>query len=124
VVKRGRMARSREERDLHQLRIAFKKLRYTAEFFASLYPKKKSRAYLNKVRRLQEHLGALNDIAHVRATVARLLRADDAKARASGDLRFAAGAVAGWYGARSGGIAKRALKRYRKFRRLKPFWSE
>ena len=38
VKKRGRTARSREEGDLHRLRIALKKLRYTAEFFAPLYP--------------------------------------------------------------------------------------
>jgi CHAD domain-containing protein len=120
VKKRGRTAQSREERDLHHLRIALKKLRYTAEFFASLYPKKKSRRYLETVRGLQEHLGALNDIAHARATVGRLMRTD--KGKGDADARFAAGAVTGWYGAKSQRIVKQALKRYRKFRGVKPFW--
>ncbi len=120
VKKRGRTARSREERDLHHLRIALKKLRYTAEFFGSLYPRKKSRRYLEKVRLLQEHLGALNDIAHARATVGRLMRVTG---KNDADARFAAGVVSGWYGARSQRIVKQALKRYRKFRGIKPFWN-
>jgi CHAD domain-containing protein len=122
VTKRGRKAQSREEGDMHQLRIALKKLRYTAEFFASLYPKKKVGRYLKKVRQLQERLGELNDIVHVRSTVTKLLRGDEGKTRSQADLRFAAGAVSGWYSARSGRVAKRTLKRYRKFRGLKPFW--
>jgi CHAD domain-containing protein len=128
VKKRGRQAQSREERDLHQLRIALKKLRYTAEFFASLYPRKKTRRYLARVRELQEHLGGLNDIAHAHGTVTRLMRADDGKARTDGkariggEPRFAAGAVTGWYGARGQRIVKQALKRYRKFRGIKSFW--
>jgi CHAD domain-containing protein len=123
VKKRGRAAQSREERDLHQLRIALKRLRYTAEFFASLYSKKKSARYLKKVRRLQEHLGALNDIAHVRGTLTKLVRGEDGKSRGQADLRFAAGAVTGWYAARGGRIAKQALRDYHKFRRLKAFWN-
>jgi triphosphatase len=122
VKKRGRTAQSRKERDLHHLRIALKKLRYTAEFFAALYSRKKSARYLKKVRRLQDHLGALNDIAHVRGTVARLVRGENGKPRSQADLRFAAGAVTGWYAARGVRIAKRALRDYRKFRKLKPFW--
>ncbi len=51
AVKRGRAARSRDEGDLHRLRIALKKLRYTAEFFASLYPKKDVKRYVRKLRR-------------------------------------------------------------------------
>jgi len=135
VKKRGRTAQSRKERDLHHLRIALKKLRYTAEFYASLYSKKKAARYLKKVRGLQERLGDLNDIAHVRSTVAALIGPENAPARGDAkaaarkdknaspdELRFAAGAVTGWYAARSGRIAKRTLRRYRKFRHLKPFW--
>ncbi|HEX3755313.1 MAG TPA: CHAD domain-containing protein [Rhizomicrobium sp.] len=122
VKTRGRTAASREARDLHHLRIALKKLRYAAEFFASLYPNKKSRRYLKKMRQLQDYLGELNDIAHVRATVSKLMRSEE-RTEARCDLGFAAGAVTGWYGGREGRIVKQTLKRYRKFRRLKPFWN-
>ena len=93
--KRGRKARSGEEGDLHRLRIALKKLRYTAEFFAPLYPKKKVRRYLSKLRGLQEHLGALNDIAHVRATVAELAARNRRQDESAPGERYAAGAGGG-----------------------------
>jgi triphosphatase len=121
AVRRGHAARNRDEGDLHRLRIALKKLRYTAEFFASLYPRKDVKRYVRKLRRLQEHLGEINDIAHVRTTLSALLR--DKPEPGDGDLRFAAGMVAGWYRARRPRLAKKALKRWDKFSRIKPFWA-
>jgi CHAD domain-containing protein len=91
--RRGRKAKSGEEGDMHRLRIALKKLRYTAEFLAPLYSKEKVRRYIKKLRGLQEHLGAINDIAHVRATIAGLLRDTDGKRSAPAE-RYAAGLVA------------------------------
>jgi CHAD domain-containing protein len=119
AVKRGRDARSLEQRDLHRLRIALKKLRYTSEFFAPLYGDKKVKDYLSHIRKLQDQLGELNDIAHVRAIIAGLVR-DGAKK--DGDLRFGAGLVAGWYEARRPRLAKKALKRWGKVKKLKRFW--
>lgn len=49
------------ETALHELRIAAKKLRYAAEFFAPLYPAKASRPYLSALTALQNDLGAIND---------------------------------------------------------------
>ena len=57
--KRGRAARSHEEGDLHRLRIALKKLRYTTEFFAPLYKKKTVKRYLSEVKKLPGNLGPL-----------------------------------------------------------------
>ena len=121
AFKRGRKARSGEEGDLHRLRIALKKLRYTAEFLAPLYSKKKVRRYVGKLRKLQEHLGALNDIAHVRTTMHMLMRDNDGR-RAQPPERYAAGMVAGWYRARRPEIARKALKRWKRFRKVTPFW--
>jgi len=121
VNKRGKTARSREEGDLHRLRIALKKLRYTAEFFAPLYPKKDVKRYLKKLRDLQNHFGDLNDIANVRGVVGALMR-DTGKKGAEPAACFAAGAVTGWYGARTPRVIQQAVKRYQKFRRVEPFW--
>ena len=121
VKKRGKTARSRDEGDLHRLRIALKKLRYTAEFFAPLYPKKDVKRYLKKLRDLQNHFGDLNDIANVRGVVGALMR-DTGKKGAEPAACFAAGAVTGWYGARTPRVIKQAVKRYQKFRRARPFW--
>lgn len=54
---------SLEER--HRMRISFKKLRYTLEFFASLLAKKRLIPYLAALSRLQDELGLIND--HVTA---------------------------------------------------------
>jgi CHAD domain-containing protein len=129
VKKRGRAARSGEAGDLHRLRIALKKLRYTAECFAPLYPKAGARQYLKRLRALQERLGDLNDVANVRERIAELLREDSGRGgegraadKADRDLRFAAGLVAGWHGAHSAKAAKKALKRYAAFKAMPAFW--
>jgi CHAD domain-containing protein len=117
VKKRGRAARSKDEGDLHRLRIALKKLRYTAEFFAPLYPRRDVKRYLKKLRALQNQLGALNDAANVRGTVSALLQDEPGAA-----MGFAAGGMAGWHGAQTTRTARQTLKRYRSFRKLTPFW--
>ena len=111
--KRGRSARSHEEGDLHRLRIALKKLRYTAEFFAPLYQKKKVKRYLSQIKRLQDSLGRLNDIAHVHTVIAQLTPAAQ---KNNGSLRFAAGTVQGWYRARRPRLVKKAMARWRKLK--------
>jgi triphosphatase len=121
VKKRAHVAKSKEEGDVHRLRIALKKLRYTAEFFAPLYSRKKVTRYLQKLRGLQNHLGDLNDAANVRRVVSNLLR-EKSKKDGEGNMRYAAGAMVGWYGAQVPSSIKQALKRYKKFKRVKMFW--
>jgi CHAD domain-containing protein len=118
--KRGRAAHSLEEGDLHRLRIALKKLRYSAEFFAPLYQKKKVKRYLSQVKKLQDSLGRLNDIAHARAVVARLAPASQGNA---GALRFAAGTVQGWYRARQPRLIKKAMQRWDRLKKTQAFWA-
>ena len=48
---------------LHSLRIACKKLRYSTDMFASLYETKKTGAYLKALAKLQDTLGIFNDHA-------------------------------------------------------------
>lgn len=121
--KRARAARSLEERDFHTLRVALKKLRYAGEFFAPLYKKRKVRAYLKKLKALQESLGGLNDIAHVRLTLSSLLEEEAPTRQAQGDLSFAAGQVQGWHRARASKLERKSLRRWDGFKRRKVFWS-
>ncbi len=51
---------------LHRLRIACKKLRYSAELFSSLYADEKVDRYLAALGKMQDTLGMLNDIAVAR----------------------------------------------------------
>lgn len=59
-----------EER--HATRISAKKLRYVAEFFATLYSSKKSSAFVRKLSQLQDCLGVLNDITVTEKLVQKL----------------------------------------------------
>ncbi len=45
----------------HKMRIYFKKLRYTLEFFSPLVPNKRLPSYLAMLNRLQDELGLIND---------------------------------------------------------------
>ena len=96
----------------HALRIAAKKLRYAAEFFAVLYPRKRARPYLAALAALQDVLGALND-----ARVTQRLLAELPASRAQ-----AAGVVSGWM-ACAGRERLAGLDRsWRDFAAQKVFW--
>ena len=73
-----------EER--HEARIEAKKLRYATEFFASLFPRKKSvrrhRAFYDALETLQSQLGDLNDLATAPLVLAELGLAGTATAEA------------------------------------------
>jgi len=117
VVKRGRVARTLEEGDLHRLRIAIKKLRYLGQFLAPLYDSKDVKRTAAALKRMQEQLGHLNDMAHARALIADLMRRESHAA-----IGYGAGLVAGHYSTGRKRRAKKALRRYDDFRKLKPFW--
>ena len=123
VRKRGRRLKSLEQRECHRLRIALKRLRYAAEFYGPLYKKKAVKRYLGRVRKLQDLLGCINDVAQVRAVLARLLADEAISAHVQADLYFTAGLINGWHRARVERLSKRALRRWDKFKRLDPFWA-
>ena len=60
------------EAQLHEVRILAKKLRYTAEFFQALYPRKMVRGQLQAIARIQDTLGSLNDAVVTNALLADL----------------------------------------------------
>jgi len=59
----GRQLDSLDDARLHALRIVAKKLRYSAEFFAALYDKKKTGSFLAALSEVQDVLGQINDVA-------------------------------------------------------------
>jgi CHAD domain-containing protein len=63
LKKRGKSIASLSSPERHRVRIAAKKLRYAAEFFSSLYSRKRAREYIAALSALQDVLGALNDTA-------------------------------------------------------------
>jgi inorganic triphosphatase YgiF len=97
----------------HAARIAAKRLRYVAEFFAPLFPKKRGRVYLKALAAVQDVLGLMNDAA----TALRL-------AKESGGAKddSAAGAVHGWVAAHAAALEPDLASVWRRFAGTKPFW--
>lgn len=118
-VRRGKGHHAFTPEELHQLRIAGKKLRYAAEFFSGLFPAARADAFVDALQALQDILGAINDVA----TTQRLL--DEVRAgTADAGVHEAAGIVAGW-GARRAAHARGELaKAFKHLRRQKPFWED
>ena len=119
VKRRGRVAESGNEADLHRLRIGLKKLCYLSQVFAPLHDAQRAKPYLKALKLLQEELGHLNDIAHVHTTIAALLCQHDRAA-----IGYGAALFASHYDAGREGAARKALKRYRDFKAMKPFWQK
>jgi triphosphatase len=63
VVKLGNALTGEDSAQLHALRIACKKLRYSTEMFGSLFAETRSKDYVAALAELQDILGTLNDIA-------------------------------------------------------------
>jgi len=104
--------------DLHAVRIAAKKLRYTGEMFAGLFARNRARPYLKALVALQDVLGVLNDGATATSLLATL--AADRK----GDMAFerSAGIALGWGAARIDAETARFAHLWRAFSEMKPFW--
>jgi inorganic triphosphatase YgiF len=80
-------------KDLHRLRIAIKRLRYALEFFTPIYPTKPIKRDLQRLTRLQDDLGLINDLANAGPRLT--LCADE-----DITLREAVAMAGGWYGPR------------------------
>jgi len=116
LKKRGKRLQELDASGRHRLRIAAKKLRYAAEFFAALFPKRRVRPYVQSLAGLQEVLGGLNDAA----TLLRLLPEAYAGARAP-DPRVA-GMIEGWSAASTHLQLDSLGRAWAQWQRQKPFW--
>lgn len=68
------------QKTLHRLRTATKKLRYTIELYAPVFPKQATTSWLKQLADLQEHLGLAHDRMMGRKLIATLAAGGDAKA--------------------------------------------
>jgi triphosphatase len=72
VVKRCKHFAHQSAAKRHRLRIALKKLRYAAELFSGLYVPEATRPFTQRLKRLQDDLGAANDVRVARDIVTSL----------------------------------------------------
>jgi len=115
--KRGRRIEEHSPEELHALRIAAKKLRYAAHFFARLYDEERVQALLARLARLQDALGALNDAATVQALV------DGASPDgAPRDIAEAHGILVAWSRGQTTLLRREAERAWRALRRCPAFW--
>ncbi len=117
VRKRGRQLRRLSAAELHQLRIAVKKLRYATDFFAPLFGAKRARGMPSRLGRLQNILGAMNDAA----TVGGLMH-DTFGARAGKAVSEARGIVFGWSHGRAVTLKRDLGGAWKTFRAAGKFW--
>jgi triphosphatase len=126
ILKRGKRLDTLSPQKRHKLRIATKKLRYASDFFVDVFPGARStrrhRRFVDGLKRLQDCLGELNDIAVHEALTAELI--DHGGGRAvRAHKAFAAGQLSGHEEARAVAVLRSATKAYRAFSRLKPYWN-
>lgn len=98
--------------DRHRMRISFKKLRYTLEFFAPLLPPKRLKPYLLALTQLQDELGLIND--HV--TAATLIKESLAK-RPGGPIQ-------GWVAGRHALLLDALPESLNHWLAQRPFWKK
>ena len=63
ALKCGKDAAALQGDARHRLRVRIKRLRYACEFFATLYPRRRTKLFIRRLQQLQDILGELNDIA-------------------------------------------------------------
>jgi inorganic triphosphatase YgiF len=114
LLKHGRRLAQLTDQERHHARIDAKKLRYAAEGFQSLYGRKASRRFIDRVKALQDELGTLNDIV----TAEGLLTGLDLPA----DAAFAAGELVGRRSAEKDHRIACAAKALDDLKQTDPFW--
>ncbi|HEV7391085.1 MAG TPA: CHAD domain-containing protein [Burkholderiales bacterium] len=117
VRKRGRNLGTLSAEGLHQLRIAIKKLRYSVDFFASLFNADAIKRFRSRLSRLQDVLGTLNDAAMLRHLVESACKVESEPA-----LAEARGIVLGWRAGRSGALKDELDRFWKGFRRSETYW--
>jgi len=120
LLKIGGDHQALEIEQLHQIRIAAKKMRYACEFFRSLYSRKMVRRYLKRLGALQDRLGTLNDAVAGRRLLDHLIPEMRANSDEAGRL---SGLVLGWQAARIHADLAAFEGEWDSFRELRPFWA-
>ncbi|MBV8565438.1 MAG: CHAD domain-containing protein [Methylobacteriaceae bacterium] len=117
ALKRGKSLLLLPAQERHELRIALKNMRYTAEFFGDLFGGgQATRVYVRALARLQDALGAYNDTV----TATSLLGSIEEAAGPKGAK--ASGFVLGWYGRDAALADGSLLQAWKTFRQAPAFW--
>ena len=111
LAKHGRHLASLDPAARHRVRKDAKKLRYAVEFLSPLFGHKaKRKDFVRKLKKLQDHLGALNDRAAAEERLTSLGLLDTSGAEAI---------LSGW---QTDDVLEKAVKAHHRLLDAKPFW--
>jgi CHAD domain-containing protein len=116
--KRSKLFDQQSVEERHRLRIALKKLRYTAELLGSLYEPATTMRFIRRLKELQDNLGDLNDVRVARDIIASLA---DPNAPDTG-IDYAGRRVIALHTRRLASDELKLRRRLQKLRENEPFW--
>jgi CHAD domain-containing protein len=121
VKTRGRRLTRMNDEDRHELRIQAKKVRYGAELCGELFGHPRRQARMAKaLKRMQDNLGILNDLAVGEVIALRL-----ARQTGTPEAAFAAGMLTGTRArSETATVLKSARAAYEDFADVAPFWRD
>ena len=122
AIRRAKRLADLDTDQRHRLRIELKRLRYTAEFFAPLFASKAVTPFLERLSKLQDLFGTMNDAATAEHILRRIN--EHAGARGGPERAEAAAFVDGWHQSQVAPTWKKAKKRWKRFIKAKPFWHD
>jgi triphosphatase len=120
VAKRAGRIDNLTTEERHDMRKALKGVRYTCEFFGSLFPQRKVAPFIKDLKRLQDVFGYLNDVA----TAGELNDICHERCRKSLEAQRAVGFVLGWHEARANAAWEHVLEAWDRLQSRKPFWKK
>lgn len=119
ALKLGRRIEQLDSEALHELRKELKKLRYTADVLAPIFPGKKVDAYLKALKEMQDTFGSLNDAA----MAVEYLSGPDAPAQEDGAAQRAIGWTLGTLTVKVRDDRPALYRRWEDFAAAEPFWA-
>lgn len=122
VLKLGKSFATLSTDQRHEVRLALKKVRYAAEFFVGLYPEAKTRPFISAMRRLQNALGASNDVATAENLLAALIKGANSNGKSVEALTLGAGKILGWHTRAAHDAETNIVRQWITFSESRPFW--
>ena len=118
IAKRGAKLETLSLEERHEMRKALKGLRYTVEFFGSLYGGRKVGRFVKDLKKLQDVFGYVNDVATAQALDA----IADERCPDSPAAQRATGYLLGWDQIRSEHAWNGVAEVWRRLARRPQFW--
>lgn len=125
VRKSGRGFKDLSAADRHKLRIDVKRMRYASDFFASLFDAEETKRFRKQLADLQDRLGALNDLAVAKNSLAALAgRAAGADEPLAAQLSTVADRILEWRAKDADKMDDALIGDWKAFEDAEPFWGD